>query len=98
MNDDRLELVDEYMAAKVERDRALARYEAAKSALKPMGTWRDGDVHVEVSVTSRETVSLTDLKKAQPQIVEHIRALGFIKQSESERLTVKIKPNEEDLR
>lgn len=90
---ERLELADEYIRAKAEVERAEARLEAIKFQLKEMGTWREGDVWVDVSIVSRETISLGDLKRADPLLVELLRTRGFVKTSESERLTVKVVPN-----
>jgi hypothetical protein len=88
---ERLEAVSLYMKAKAELERAKSAYDIAVDLLKPMGTFNEGGAFVDVSVISRETIALGDIKKMRPDLVEELRNLGFIKTSHSDRLTVKIK-------
>jgi len=88
---ERFEAVDRYMAAKYSLEKAQAQFEAAKLELKEFGTFSEGDLFVDLSVVSRESISLVDLKKSRPDLVVILQELGFIKRSESERLTVRTK-------
>ena len=88
---ERLEAIENYLKAKNEYERAKAAYDIAVETLKPMGTFNENGVYVDVSVVSRETLSLGDLKKMRPDLVEELRNLGYIKTSTSDRMTVKIK-------
>lgn len=90
---ERLEVVSEYMKAKAQLEKAEAYLDAVKFQLKEYGTFTEGDAVVEVSVITRETVAIADIKKKRPDLIEELRNLGFINKSESERLTVKVKPN-----
>lgn len=94
MSDERLELVSEYIAAKAAVDKATAWLDTVKDQLKPMGTWSDQGVTCDVSVIERESISLKDLTKLHPELIRPLREEGIIKMSSSERLTVKVKPNE----
>mgnify|MGYP003653041639 CR=1 FL=1 len=88
---ERIEAIENYLKAKNDYERAKSAYEIAVDELKPMGTFNENGVYVDVTVVSRETISLGDLKKQRPDLVEELRNLGYIKTSESDRLTVKIK-------
>lgn len=88
---ERLEAVDLYLKAKGELERAKRQYEIACDMLRPMGTFNEGGAYVDVSVISRETLSSGDIKKLRPDLYQELKNLGFVKTSESERLTVRIK-------
>jgi len=96
---ERFELVDEYMRAKQAVEKATAWLDAVKLQLKEFGTFQEGDLFVDVSVVTRETISLTDIRKQRPDILVQLMELGFVKKSESERLTVRTKEvHEKDIR
>jgi hypothetical protein len=92
---DRLDLVSEYMKAKAQLEKAEAYMDAVKFQLKEYGTFSEGGAVVEVSVVCRETVSLKELKDLRPELIKDLRDAGIIKKSESERLSVKIKEEQE---
>lgn len=92
---ERLETVDFYMKAKYEFDRAKTAFDLVKEQLKEFGTFSEGGVIVDVSVIKKETLSLKDLKDKHPELIKSLRDSGLIKESVSERMTVKVIDNEE---
>lgn len=88
---DRIELADRFMTLKGQIEKLQAELEAVKFELREMGTWSESGIVAEVSVVSRETLSLKELGKYNPKLVIELREAGIITKSESERLTVKLK-------
>jgi hypothetical protein len=92
---ERLEAIERYEMAKTAYDRAAATLEAAKLELKEFGTFNEAGYKVDVSVIARESISWGDIKKKDPVLAAKLIEAGFVKKSESERLSVKMKGEED---
>lgn len=95
---ERLDAADFFMKAKFEKDRANTAYDLAYEALKEFGSFKEGGVIVDVAVITRESMSLKKFKDKYPELVKPLRDSGLITESVSERMTVKVLENAEDLR
>lgn len=92
---ERLEIVDEYMKAKFNFDKAKMVFDLTKERLKEFGTFSEGGVIVDVSVVGKESLSIKKLTEYNPDLVRELRELGVITKSESDRLTVKVLEDKE---
>lgn len=90
-----IELIEEYEAAQFAFDKAKARFDLVKDAIRARGTFTEGDYQVSVSVINRTSVSLKDIEKYSPDLFKELNDRGLITKSESERLSVKLKPRME---
>lgn len=92
---ERLDLINQYLDAKSAVDKATAHLDAIKFQLKEMGCFEEDGVVVDVAIVTRESLSLKELTKYNPKLVIELREAGIITKSESERLTVKVKQEQE---
>jgi hypothetical protein len=88
---ERLDAIESYMKAKADYDRAKMILDLAKEDLKEFGSFSESGATCDISVITKETISLKDLKEQRPELIKDLRDAGIIKKSESERLTVRVK-------
>lgn len=88
---ERLELIEEYQKAQIAYAKAKTHFDIIKDQLKDMGCFEEEGYLVTVSLVTRMSVSLENVKKKSPTLYMELIKQDLVTTSESDRLTVKLK-------